>query len=166
MSEKLNKPEFLLLLEKEVVQYAISIFLFSDKFKDKYSDKILSHYAKIVDISSKLGVDNIFNSNEVMKARFEEIVPKFGSLNFTYRGDNSMEEIINASLYQVGTELTCNDGKDYKVLGYIHDSRTLLVKPIDEENPETRKPEDFNTGIQFHVIYIIINNIISKIKKG
>ena len=73
MKNKISIIEYLNILQKEWVQFFWASNVFPEKYRKKYKDLMVDRKAKIIDITRKIMVSNIFNEISTLEEVFDSI---------------------------------------------------------------------------------------------
>tara|TARA_R110000851_G_scaffold327726_1_gene497621 strand:- start:238 stop:708 length:471 start_codon:yes stop_codon:yes gene_type:complete len=115
--KKIQIIDYLDILQREWVQFFWAYNSFPRKYREKYLELFKDREIKIIDISSKILVSNIFSDMDVLENKFKEVFTGLGEPKFNYRGDDVKGKIhhFNIFYFFVGEEVKCIN-TDTKIL--------------------------------------------------
>lgn len=140
MKDKISIIEYLNILQKEWVQFFWAYNVFPERYKGKYKELMDDRKKKIVDITRKIMVSNVFDDINTLEAVFDSIFLDGKKPNFLYRNAETSNKIhhFNMVYFYKGNEVTYNEF-DYTVESISPDLNNLMLngakpKSVDIES--------------------------------
>jgi len=163
--KKMDIFEFKELLEKEIVQYAICVAIFTGEYQRKYLKKISDHSVKLCDICNRLGevnmLDDCPDGEYLMDKIVEDFIPDFGVPNFIYRNESGQEKIEKVMFFYSFKNLQfiqLVDGTVVEILENVMDKKSLKIVKKDGEEQLLSYDKFITPFIKSEIIKIIEEN--------
>lgn len=142
MKGKISIREYLTILQKEWVQFFWASNVYPPKYQGKYKELMADRKLKIIDITRKIMVSNIFDDITALEQVFDSIFNGGNKPNFLYRNAETSDKIhhFNMVYFYVNSYVEFED-KHYIVksispelthviLGTLGDSFTVELESV------------------------------------
>ena len=134
MKDKISIIEYLNILQKEWVQFFWARNVFPKRYNKKYDDLMSDRKEKIIDITRKIMVSNIFDDISTLESVFDSIFKVGDVPEFLYRNSDTCDKIhhFNMVYFYVNKVVDFN-GESYTVSSLTPDLKQINIGAINTD---------------------------------